>query len=167
MKFNRLDRNVDPPSPNMSVLGVLIDIIDVVDEDDDIINDEDALPYDLSDSNDEDLINFDAEGVDKMSEDVARSCGGKDRPPPHYVPTSCGGCFANQEAELNHSGVTEEMSRLEATGTYTDDEINHLDRGNMFSQFESGSANRSGGCGDDEESADDQDDEDEDEDGDT
>nr|GEZ58208.1 hypothetical protein [Tanacetum cinerariifolium] len=36
----------------------LIDIIDL-DEDDDIINDEDALPYDLADSNDEDLLNVD------------------------------------------------------------------------------------------------------------
>nr|GFC18605.1 hypothetical protein [Tanacetum cinerariifolium] len=32
----------------------------------------------------------------------------------------------------------------------------------MFSQFESGGASRSGGCGDDEEGADHQDDEDED-----
>nr|GEW84212.1 hypothetical protein [Tanacetum cinerariifolium] len=83
----------------------------------------------------------------------------------------------------------EEMRRLEATGTYTDDEINRLARGakhfhkmvdfmmslfksdskysDMFSQFESGGASRSGGCGDDEEGADDQDDEDEDGDGDT
>nr|GFB35407.1 F-box domain, leucine-rich repeat domain, L domain-like protein [Tanacetum cinerariifolium] len=82
-----------------------------------------------------------------------------------------------------------EMRRLEATGTYTDDEINHLARGgkqrghipgvgrvlparatanpNMFSQFESGGANGSGRCGDNEEGADDQDDEDEDGDGDT
>ncbi|GKC44462.1 hypothetical protein Tco_1062184, partial [Tanacetum coccineum] len=48
----------------------------------------------------------------------------------------------------------EEMRRLEATGTYTDDEINRLAR------FESGGASGSGGCGDDEESADDQEDED-------
>nr|GEY91462.1 hypothetical protein [Tanacetum cinerariifolium] len=49
----------------------------------------------------------------------------------------------------------EEMMRLEAMGTYTDDE------------YESGGANRSGGCGDEEEGADHQDDEDEDGDGDT
>ncbi|GJY37698.1 hypothetical protein Tco_0424062 [Tanacetum coccineum] len=76
------------------------DIIDVVDEDDDIIDDEDALPHDLADSDDEDLINVDDDGVDKMSADVARSHGGdgggEDRPPPHYVPTGCGGCFANR-----------------------------------------------------------------------
>nr|GEU47022.1 hypothetical protein [Tanacetum cinerariifolium] len=115
--------------------------------------------------------------------------------------------------------IYEEMRRLEATGTYIDDEINRLARGgkqrryilgvgrvlparataspstpahestlnslhkkvdfmmslfksdskylDMFSQFESGGASGSGGCGDDEEGADDQDDEDEDGDGDT
>ncbi|GKC64729.1 F-box domain containing protein, partial [Tanacetum coccineum] len=114
--------------------------------------------------------------------------------------------------------IYEEMKRLEATGTYTDDEINRLARrgkqrghipgvgrvlparataspsrpasestlnslhkkvdflmslfkcdskySNMFSQFESGGASGSGGCGVDEESADDQEDEDEDGDGD-
>ncbi|GKF06600.1 hypothetical protein Tco_0037268, partial [Tanacetum coccineum] len=36
----------------------LPDIIDV-DEDDDIIDDENALPHDLEDSNDEDLVNID------------------------------------------------------------------------------------------------------------
>nr|GFC87980.1 F-box domain, leucine-rich repeat domain, L domain-like protein [Tanacetum cinerariifolium] len=76
------------------------------------------------------------------------------------------------------------MRRLEAMDTYTDDEINRLARRgkqrghiagvgrvlparataspNMFSQFESGGANGSGGCGDEEESADHQEDEDED-----
>nr|GEU98344.1 F-box domain, leucine-rich repeat domain, L domain-like protein [Tanacetum cinerariifolium] len=113
----------------------------------------------------------------------------------------------------------EEMRKLEATGTYTDDEINRLARGGkqrghipcvgrvlparataspstpahestlnslhkkvdfmmslfksdskysyMFSQFESGGASGSGGCGDEEEGTDDQDDEDEYGDGDT
>nr|GEZ47964.1 hypothetical protein [Tanacetum cinerariifolium] len=42
------------------------DIIDVVDEDDDITDDEDALPRDLADSNNEDLINVDDDGVEKM-----------------------------------------------------------------------------------------------------
>ncbi|GKD71591.1 hypothetical protein Tco_1325681, partial [Tanacetum coccineum] len=76
------------------------DIIDVVDEDDDIIDDEDTLPHDLADSDDEDLINVDDNGVDKMSADVARSYGGDggggDHPPPHHVPTGYGGCFANR-----------------------------------------------------------------------
>nr|GEZ01152.1 hypothetical protein [Tanacetum cinerariifolium] len=76
------------------------DIIDVVDEYDDIIDDENPLPRDLADSDDEDLINVDDDGVHKMSANVARSYdgddGGKDRPPPHHVPTGCGGYFANR-----------------------------------------------------------------------
>ncbi|GKE61133.1 expansin/Lol pI, partial [Tanacetum coccineum] len=80
------------------------DIIDL-DEDDDIINDEDALPHDLADSDDEDLVNVnDDDGVEVMSADVARghdgdggSDGGSDdRPPTHHIPTGCGGCFANR-----------------------------------------------------------------------
>nr|GFA56448.1 F-box domain, leucine-rich repeat domain, L domain-like protein [Tanacetum cinerariifolium] len=77
--------------------------------------------------------------------------------------------------------IYEKMRRLEATGTYTDDEINRLARGckqrghipgvgmvygSQPAQFESGGASGSGGCGDEEEGADHQDDEDEDEDGD-
>nr|GEV56061.1 F-box domain, leucine-rich repeat domain, L domain-like protein [Tanacetum cinerariifolium] len=58
--------------------------IDVVDEDDDITDDEDTLPHDLEDSDNEDVINVDDNGVDKMSADVARSHGGdgggEDRP---------------------------------------------------------------------------------------
>ncbi|GKD24512.1 hypothetical protein Tco_1230726, partial [Tanacetum coccineum] len=42
------------------------DIIDVVDQDDDITDDEDALPHDLADYDDEDLINVDDDGVDKV-----------------------------------------------------------------------------------------------------
>nr|GEU71306.1 hypothetical protein [Tanacetum cinerariifolium] len=224
-----------------------------------------------------------------MSADVARSHDGdgdgdgEDRPPPHYVPTGCGGCFVNRgkgkrmpnlggraAGRLNTRVKTRNLSlkeitdtkgpvsirfevrdkqilmplgehaahwssyigdvirgvslyhpswlkvpkerkaaliadvgmrRLEATGTYTDDEINRLARGgkqrgyipgvgkvlpargtaspstpahestlnslhkkvdfmmslfksdskysDMFSQFESGGASRSGGCGDD------------------
>nr|GEV67997.1 F-box domain, leucine-rich repeat domain, L domain-like protein [Tanacetum cinerariifolium] len=119
----------------------------------------------------------------------------------------------------NRAKSTEEMRRLEAIGTYIDDEINRLARGgkqrghiagvgrvsparataslstpahdstlnslhkkvdfmisifksdskfsDMFSQFESGGANGSGGCRDEEEGADHQDDEDEDGDVDT
>nr|GEX21107.1 uncharacterized mitochondrial protein AtMg00810-like [Tanacetum cinerariifolium] len=49
-------------------------IIDVVEEDDDITDDEDALPYDLADSDNEDLINVDDDFVDKVysSEDAAK-----------------------------------------------------------------------------------------------
>ncbi|GJV66467.1 hypothetical protein Tco_1481976 [Tanacetum coccineum] len=42
------------------------DIIDVVDQDNDITDDEDALPHDLADSDDEDLINVDDDGVEKF-----------------------------------------------------------------------------------------------------
>ncbi|GJV12939.1 F-box domain containing protein [Tanacetum coccineum] len=64
-------------------------------------DDEDALPHDLADSDVEDLINVDDDGVEKMSSaDVARSHGGdgggEDRPPPPHVPTGCGGCFVNR-----------------------------------------------------------------------
>nr|GFB46790.1 hypothetical protein [Tanacetum cinerariifolium] len=31
-----------------------------------------------------------------ISTDVARSHDGEDRPPPHHVPTGCGGCFTNR-----------------------------------------------------------------------
>nr|GEY07728.1 hypothetical protein [Tanacetum cinerariifolium] len=76
-------------------VDALLDIIDVPDEDDDIIDDKDAIPYDLADFDDEDLINVVDDGVDKMSVDVARSHsgdgGGEDRPPPHHVPTGCKG----------------------------------------------------------------------------
>ncbi|GJU79984.1 hypothetical protein Tco_1282349 [Tanacetum coccineum] len=73
----------------------------------------------------------------------------------------------------------EARSRVEATGEYTEDELNRLARGgklcghipdvdralpsqatskpNMFKEFDSGGASGSGGCGDDEESGDDED----------
>nr|GFC76693.1 hypothetical protein [Tanacetum cinerariifolium] len=41
-------------------------IIDVVDEDDDITDDEDAIPHDLAESDNDDLINVDDDGVDKV-----------------------------------------------------------------------------------------------------
>nr|GFA66116.1 hypothetical protein [Tanacetum cinerariifolium] len=48
-------------------VDVLLDIIiDVVDEDDDITDDEDAFPHDLAKSDNEDLINVDDDGVDKV-----------------------------------------------------------------------------------------------------
>nr|GEZ94197.1 hypothetical protein [Tanacetum cinerariifolium] len=68
--------------------------------------------------------------------------------------------------------IYEEMRRLEATGTYTNDEIKRLARGEYCrhgpqpAQFESGGASESGGYEDEEEGADHQDDEDEDGDGD-
>nr|GEY27723.1 hypothetical protein [Tanacetum cinerariifolium] len=93
-------------------------IIDFPDEDDDIIDDEDALPHDLTDSDNEDLINVDDDGVDKMSVDVARSHdgdgGGKDRPPALHVPTGCGGCFANRRM-LHTRDKTRNLSLKEIT----------------------------------------------------
>nr|GFB71638.1 hypothetical protein [Tanacetum cinerariifolium] len=41
-------------------------IIDVVNEDDDITYDEDALPHDLAEYDNKDLINVDDDGVDKV-----------------------------------------------------------------------------------------------------
>ncbi|GJX85082.1 F-box domain containing protein [Tanacetum coccineum] len=85
------------------------DIIDVPDEDDDIIDDENALPPDLADSDVEDLINVDDNGVEKMSSaNVARSHGGdgggEDRPPPPHVPTGYGGCFVNRGKQRHNLG---------------------------------------------------------------
>nr|GEU56416.1 hypothetical protein [Tanacetum cinerariifolium] len=63
-----------------------------LDEDDDIIDDEDALPHDLTDFDDEDLVNVDNDGVD-MSADIAQGHdsdgGGDDRPTTHHIPTGC------------------------------------------------------------------------------
>ncbi|GJS72662.1 S-adenosyl-L-methionine-dependent methyltransferases superfamily protein [Tanacetum coccineum] len=77
------------------------DIIDLDEDDDDIVDDEDALPHDLADSDDEDLVNVDDDDVlEVMSADVARGHGGDgggdDRPPTHHIPTGCGGCFVNR-----------------------------------------------------------------------
>ncbi|GJU28925.1 hypothetical protein Tco_1172514 [Tanacetum coccineum] len=66
------------------------DIIDV-NKDDDIIDDEDALPYDLTYSYDEDLVNVDDDDDVAMSADVARGHGGDDRPPPHQIGGGCRG----------------------------------------------------------------------------
>ncbi|GKF40320.1 hypothetical protein Tco_0120381 [Tanacetum coccineum] len=51
---------------NNSTLHIPPDIIDVPDEDDDIIGDEDAIPHDLADSDVEDLINVDDDGIEKV-----------------------------------------------------------------------------------------------------
>nr|GEX13298.1 hypothetical protein [Tanacetum cinerariifolium] len=201
------------------------DIIDVVD-------DEDALPHDLADSDNEDLINVDDDGVDKMSEDVARSHGddGGVKAQHWVIDPTTGTYNVNKIRRARPENITtnewdkyiefwndpqniaraaqnrgrpqplrstrrsltpsswhtlltensfgkrtdEEMRMLEATGTNTDDEINHLaragkQRGHIpgMGRFGSGGASGSGGCGDEEEGADHQDDEDEDGDGDT
>nr|GEX62540.1 hypothetical protein [Tanacetum cinerariifolium] len=83
--------HIDGQSTNVDVPPDII--IDVVDEDDDITDDEDALRHDLAKSDNEDRINVD-------DDDVAWSHGGdggdEDRPPPHHVPNGCMGCFANR-----------------------------------------------------------------------
>ncbi|GJU49011.1 phospholipase-like protein [Tanacetum coccineum] len=75
-------------------------IIDL-DEDDDIIDDEDALPHDLADSDDEDLVNV--EDDDGVEVDVSICCtgprrnGGGDIVPLHYhILPVAGVCFANE-----------------------------------------------------------------------
>nr|GEU90954.1 hypothetical protein [Tanacetum cinerariifolium] len=78
------------------------DIIDIY-EYDDIINDEDVLPYDLADSDDEDLVNVDDD--DGMSADVARghgdNGGSDDRLPPHQL---AGGCRGKGTRKSNLGG---------------------------------------------------------------
>ncbi|GKA14075.1 DIE2/ALG10 family protein [Tanacetum coccineum] len=97
----------NPTDGQSTVVDVPPDIIDVPDEDNDIIDDEDAFPHDLADSDVEDLINVDDDGVEKIVvSDVAGSQGGDgggdDRfPPSHVVPTGCGGCFANKGRTWN------------------------------------------------------------------
>nr|GEV24959.1 hypothetical protein [Tanacetum cinerariifolium] len=87
--------HIDGQSTKVDAPSNIIDL----DEDDDIIDDENALPHDLADSDDEDLVNVDVDGVD-MSTDVAwghgGDGGGDDRPPTHHIPTGCWGCFANR-----------------------------------------------------------------------
>nr|GEY98967.1 hypothetical protein [Tanacetum cinerariifolium] len=340
-KFNRLDRNVDPPPPmcqfqvfrsvqfkslfpnkdmkeefpnwfgSQKVNDVPSDMIDVVDEDDDIIDDEEAIPYDLADFDNEDLINVDDDGKGKRNPNLGGRGAGRQnthdktrnlslkeitntkgpvpiqfelrdkqtamplgdhaahwssyigeviRGVPLYYPswlkvskewkaaliTDIGTLFdltphmkPPELTEINadiqqhlkkayntdkaafkakhwvidpttgtynvdktrgrpqplkstrrsltpsswHTLLTEnsfrmrtnkEMRRLEAIGTYTDDEINHLARGGKqrghilgVGRFESGGASGSGRCRDEEEGANHQDDKDKDDDGDT
>nr|GFB03888.1 hypothetical protein [Tanacetum cinerariifolium] len=92
--------------------GQLIDvdappnIIDVVDEDNDIIDEEDLIPYDLADFDDEDLVNLDID--DGMPANVAQGHGGDgdgdDRPPPYQIPTGCGGHLGKGTRKLNLGG---------------------------------------------------------------
>ncbi|GJY71086.1 F-box domain containing protein, partial [Tanacetum coccineum] len=153
----------------------------------------------------------------RLQDEMRQSSGTQEYPSlidTFFVAHTVNGEFLRDEDRHIH-----EMMRLEATGTYTDDEINRLARrgkqrghipgvgrvlparatagpstpaskstlnclhkkvdfmmslfksdskySDMFSQFESGGASGSGGCGDDEETTDDQEDEDEDGDGDS
>nr|GEY88854.1 hypothetical protein [Tanacetum cinerariifolium] len=88
--------HIDGQSTNVDVPpNIIID----VDEDDDIIDDEDAIPHDLAYSDDEDLVNVDDDVVAVYS-NVARDHdgegGGDDHPPPHQIPTGCGGFLGNR-----------------------------------------------------------------------
>nr|GEY57376.1 hypothetical protein [Tanacetum cinerariifolium] len=66
VSLNDLDNATLHIDGQSTAVDVPPNIIDVVDEDDDITDDEDALPYDLADFDDEDLINVDNDGVDKV-----------------------------------------------------------------------------------------------------
>ncbi|GJW79791.1 hypothetical protein Tco_0143766 [Tanacetum coccineum] len=77
--------HIDGQSMDVDAPPYIID----VDENDDIIDEEDALPHDLTDSDDEDLVNVDDD--DDMSADVARGHGGDDRPSPHQIGGDCRG----------------------------------------------------------------------------
>nr|GEV47884.1 hypothetical protein [Tanacetum cinerariifolium] len=92
--LNDLDNatlHIDGQSTQVDALQDIIDL----DEDNDIIDHEDALPYDFAYYDDDDIIN-----VDDNDAYVARGHGGDgdrdDRPPTHHIPTGCGGCFANR-----------------------------------------------------------------------
>ncbi|GJT52904.1 hypothetical protein Tco_0987958 [Tanacetum coccineum] len=55
-----------------------------------------ALPHDLADSDDEDLVNVEDDDGVKVGP-TAGDGGGDDRPPFNtHIPTGCGGCFANR-----------------------------------------------------------------------
>nr|GEW19956.1 hypothetical protein [Tanacetum cinerariifolium] len=104
--LNNLDNatlHIDGQSTEVDVPPDII--IDVVDEDDDITDDEDALPHDLTEFDNEELINVD-------DDDVARSHdgdgGGEDCPPPHHVTSGCMGCFANQEI---NAGIQQHLQK--------------------------------------------------------
>nr|GEY39559.1 hypothetical protein [Tanacetum cinerariifolium] len=86
--LNDLDNatlHIDGQSTEVDVPPYII--IDVVDKDDDITDDENTLPHDLAEFNNEDLINVDDDGVDKMSTDVSRSHGGDGRGEDHPLHT--------------------------------------------------------------------------------
>nr|GFB49347.1 hypothetical protein [Tanacetum cinerariifolium] len=103
--------HIDGQSTEFDVLPDII--IDDVDEDDDITDDEDALRHDLAEYDNEDLINVDDDGVDKMSADVARSYGGNDIAKGKRKP-NLGGRVA---ARLNTRDKTRNLSLKEITDT--------------------------------------------------
>ncbi|GJU22976.1 hypothetical protein Tco_1156318 [Tanacetum coccineum] len=118
-------------------------IIDV-DEDDDLINDKDALPRDLADSDDEDLDNDD-DDVSVMLADVARGHGddgsGDDRPPPGQIPTGCRGKGTRKPnrrgrkaGRLNTYGQTRNLGLMRITDQWGPQQIwfKFNDRGKLM-----------------------------------
>ncbi|GJT25974.1 RNA-directed DNA polymerase, eukaryota [Tanacetum coccineum] len=160
------------------------DIIDV-DEDDDLIDDEDALPHDLAYFDDEDLTNDDV----TMSADVARGHGGDgggdDRRPPHQSQFDLTAYMQSPIWPKIYKDIEQQLTKM-----YTDNKstLKHehwiafwLDPKNLARatqnarnqaksmlltqlrlQHEVGSGNRSGGGGDDESGDEEYADEDED-----
>nr|GEY13731.1 hypothetical protein [Tanacetum cinerariifolium] len=94
--------HIDGQSIDVDARSIIID----VDEDDDIIDEEDLISYDLADSNDKDLLNLD------IDDDVARGHdddgdgggGGDDLPPLYRIPTGCGGCLGKGTRKSNLGG---------------------------------------------------------------
>ncbi|GJX82859.1 hypothetical protein Tco_0332340 [Tanacetum coccineum] len=88
--------HIDGPSIDVDAPPDIID----VDEYDDIIDDEDAFPHDLADSDNEDLVNVDDDDGVAMSADVARGHdddgGGDDHHPPHQIGGGCQGHLKTQ-----------------------------------------------------------------------
>ncbi|GJQ96487.1 hypothetical protein Tco_0007626 [Tanacetum coccineum] len=140
------------------------DIIDVPDEDDDIIGDEDALPHDLADSDVEDLINVDDDGKDPgltsgrywisspLDRDLEGDQHGTCKNP--TIPTrlrskghALEGRPPNRDYYDRQASDTQEYPSLIDTfwRTHTVDGV--------FPKDEDRRIYRSGGCGDDQESA--------------
>nr|GEZ84046.1 hypothetical protein [Tanacetum cinerariifolium] len=91
------------------------DIIDV-DKDDDIIDDEDSLPYDLAYFDDEDLINVDDD--DDMSADVVQGHdsdgGGDDRPHSHQAKST----VVCRQVSWSLAALRDQMMESSATQEY-------------------------------------------------
>nr|GEZ78706.1 hypothetical protein [Tanacetum cinerariifolium] len=142
-------------------------------EDDDFVDDEDALPHDLADSDDEELVNVDDDDDDDdMSADVARGYGGNgdDPPPSRQIPTGCRGpppfappgmlcqerkCIGNSPTIFPRSLPAFLPPKLgfrvplPTKSMRSDDKMSHQ-LTQLQSQHEVGSGSGSGGVGDDE-----------------
>nr|GEX59970.1 hypothetical protein [Tanacetum cinerariifolium] len=190
VSLNDLDNAILHIDGQSTEVNALLDIFDVPDEDDYIIDDEDALHYDFADFDDEDLINVDDDGDDKR-----QSSATQEYPSlidTFFVAHTVNGVFIRDEDRLIYRGHIPSVGRVlparvtagpsrpapESTLKSLHKKVDFMMRlfksdskySDAFSQFELAGASRSGGsdgCGDDKESADDQEDEDEDGDGDS